>query len=273
MYKKILWATDLSEESIEALEYAVPIIQKMDAEVYALNVVPYTPFLYSSLLGESAIYAELLEEIVEETKQDLKELVEKLKEKYGIRIVRWEVIVGSPYAEIIEYAKRRNMDLILMGSRGKGKIEEFLIGSTAKKVVAKSDRDLLLVRKKKGYEKALICVDLSENSKIVLEKGKRFASIVGMDYTLFHVIESETPLPESIQREIEEKLEKLLGEKALIEYYPKASKGIIEKSKEYDIVIIGNKGHNLFEKLFLGSTAEKVATHAHSPVLIIRINN
>jgi len=201
MYKKVLWATDLSEESVQALEYAVPILKKMDSEIYVLSVVPYTPFLYSSLLGESAIYAELLEEIVNETKEDLKKLIEELKSRYDIRIARWEVVVGSPYAEVIEHARRKGVDLILMGSRGKGRIEEFLIGSTAKKVVAKSDRDLLLVRKKKGYEKALICVDLSESSKVVMEKGKKFASIVGMDYTLFHVIESDTPLPESIQRE------------------------------------------------------------------------
>ncbi len=272
MYKKILWATDLSEESVQALEYAVPIIEKMGAEVYVLSVVPYTPFLYSSLLGESAIYAELLEEIVNETREDLKKLVEELKSRFDIKFVRWDVVVGSPYAEVIEYAKRKGVDLILMGSRGRGKIEEFLIGSTARKVVAKSDRDLLLVRKKKGYSRALICVDLSENSRTVLEKGKRFASEMGMDYTLLHVIESDTPLPEAIQREIEEKLENLLGEKAIVEYYPKASSGIIEKSKEFDIVILGNRGHNLFEKLFLGSTAEKVASHAHSPVLIIRIN-
>ncbi len=272
MYRKILWATDLSEESIQALEYAVPIIKKMGAEVYVLSVVPYTPFLYSSLLGESAIYAELLEEIVNETREDLNKLMEEIKARHEISIVRWDVVVGSPYAEVIEHARRKGVDLILMGSRGRGKIEEFLIGSTARKVVAKSDRDLLLVRKKKGYSRALICVDLSENSRVVLEKGRKFASTIGMDYTLLHVIESDTPLPESIQREIEEKLESLLGEKAIVEYYPKASTGIIEKSKEYDVVILGNRGHNLFEKLFLGSTAERVASHAHSPVLIIRIN-
>lgn len=272
MYKKFLWSTDLSEEARDALDYAIPFLKRMEAELYVLSVVPYTPFLYSSILGESAIYAELLEEIVNETKEDLRKEVKEVEEKYSINVRKWEVVIGSPYAEVIEYARKNQIDIIVMGSRGRGKIEEFLIGSTAKKVVAKSDRDLLLVRKKKGYDKLLICVDLSENSKKVMEKGIQIARIMDMDYTLFHVIESDTPLPEEIQREIEEKLENLLGEKAIIEYYSKASQGIIEKSKEFDLVVIGNRGHNLFEKLFLGSTAEKVATHAHSPVLIVRIN-
>ena len=272
MYKRFLWATDLSEEAWDALDYAIPFIRKMEAELYVISVVPYTPFLYSSILGESAIYAELLEEIVNETKEDLKKAVEEIQDKYSIQVKKWEVVIGSPYAEIIEYARKKEIDLIVMGSRGKGKIEQFLIGSTAKKVVAKSDRDLLLVRRKKGYGRMLIGVDLSENSKKVMEKGVKLAEIMDMEYVLLHVIESDMPLPEEIQREIEERLEKLLGEKALIEYYPKASQGIIEKSKEFDLVVIGNRGHNLFEKLFLGSTAEKVATHAYSPVLIVRIN-
>ncbi len=266
MFSKVLWATDLSDASKQAIEYAIPILKAFDSKLYVISVVPNLPTLYSTLLGETGIFSEMLTEIYEDTKKELESILNTL----DYPVEDYEVRIGSPYAEIIDFAESNGIELIILGSRGKLELEDILLGSTARKVVSKSKVDTLLVRKAKGYGKLLVCLDASESSKLLYRKSVEFAKTVGMEYTLYHVIESSSYVPPEVERRISESLKELYGEEVVVETYAKASQGIVERSREYDIVAIANRGHNIFHRLFIGSTADKVIQHAYSPVLVFK---
>jgi nucleotide-binding universal stress UspA family protein len=60
--------------------------------------------------------------------------------------VVWEVAYGRPFAEIISFAREKQVDLIVMGTHGRGAIAHVLLGSTTEKVVRKAPCAVLTVR-------------------------------------------------------------------------------------------------------------------------------
>ena len=65
------------------------------------------------------------------------------REKFSAQIV---TLVGSPFLEIVTYAKSHDIDLIVMGTHGRGPIAHMLMGSVAEKVVRKAPCPVLTVR-------------------------------------------------------------------------------------------------------------------------------
>ena len=70
-------------------------------------------------------------------------LTDAERTKYSAQI---EMVCGSPFLEIIAYAKSREIDLIVMGTHGRGPIAHMLMGSVAEKVVRKAPCPVLTVR-------------------------------------------------------------------------------------------------------------------------------
>ena len=64
----------------------------------------------------------------------------------GIESVKSDVNAGDPATEIVSYADKNAIDLIVMGSRGLGKVEGMLIGSVSRKVGNKTMVDCLIVK-------------------------------------------------------------------------------------------------------------------------------
>ena len=56
------------------------------------------------------------------------------------------VIRGNPVDEILEQAEKRDCDLIVMGTQGHGFLEDVLLGSTARRVIRRSKKPVLVVR-------------------------------------------------------------------------------------------------------------------------------
>ena len=65
------------------------------------------------------------------------------RQKYSAEIV---TLIGSPFLEIVTYAKAQDIDLIVMGTHGRGPIAHMLMGSVAEKVVRKAPCPVLTVR-------------------------------------------------------------------------------------------------------------------------------
>jgi nucleotide-binding universal stress UspA family protein len=136
MIKKILVPIDGSDHAKKAVQYASDLALKYDAGVHLVHVV-----------HEPKIPEELLEYVREENINEspsyvyLQRIGEKImgsaekevKDK-GIRDVHTVVIEGDPANAILEYARKAGIDMIVMGSRGLGKVESIVLGSVSNKV-------------------------------------------------------------------------------------------------------------------------------------------
>jgi nucleotide-binding universal stress UspA family protein len=86
-------------------------------------------------------YREILEKQASENLKKL--LTDSEREKYRARLV---TKFGNAFIEIVRYAKTENIDLIVMGTHGRGPIVHMLMGSVAEKVVRKAPCPVLTVR-------------------------------------------------------------------------------------------------------------------------------
>jgi len=164
--KRILYATDLSENARYAFAYAVNLANLYGASITLLHVLDEVPeSLDKGVVGY--ISAERWEEIKRQQVQEAKETLTRKKREYvPIRevlgqfcedvksshsdqdFVADEILVtrGNPVDEILAQAEERTCDIIVMGTQGHGIIEEALLGSTARRVVRQSKKPVLVVR-------------------------------------------------------------------------------------------------------------------------------
>ena len=140
--KKILVPTDFSECSDAAVRYARALADAFGASLHLLHVVqdPYTqPW------AAEAFAAPLGEMLAEWQQQAAARLTAVLTEKEkGHAVVA--TVVGSPFQEIVRYAADQRVDLIVIGTHGRGAIGHMLLGSVAEKVVRKAPCPVLTVR-------------------------------------------------------------------------------------------------------------------------------
>jgi nucleotide-binding universal stress UspA family protein len=141
--KKILVSTDFSEPSDSAVKYARAFAEQFGAEVHVLHVVE-DPFLYAPTSEAYVVPPHLLEEIETAARERLDNVLPPAdRERLHAQLVLRH---GSPFVEIVRYARDADVDLIVMGTHGRGPIAHMLLGSVAEKVVRKAPCPVLTVR-------------------------------------------------------------------------------------------------------------------------------
>ena len=139
-FDHILVPTDFGDASTAALERALELAAKLGSKVTVLHTTRLPPYYYSA-------YAEGLawpvDELEGRAKKELDALVAKAKSRYPkIEGVLGE---GEPWERILEAAKDRGADLIVMGTHGRRGVSRVLLGSVAEKVVRTSPIPVMTV--------------------------------------------------------------------------------------------------------------------------------
>jgi len=141
-FKKILIATDGSENAGKAASYGIGIAKATGAEVYALYVVSTEHAGTSrTVMG----WTEAFEKYLTYKGGVATDYVQDLGNKAGIKVEAVH-LRGSPAEKIIEYAEKNNIDLIVMGTQGLTGIKRFLIGSVAENVLRYSKVSVMIIR-------------------------------------------------------------------------------------------------------------------------------
>lgn len=142
--KKILYPTDFSESSLEALPYAVAFARDSKAKLILMHVVNEKIFSEGLSLPRAIAPEALGQEMAEEASRRLKMLIPE-RERAGLD-VEMVILHGMPFLEIIRYAKTNDIDLIVIGTHGRSGVEHIIFGSTAEKVVRKAPCPVLSVK-------------------------------------------------------------------------------------------------------------------------------
>lgn len=142
--KRVLVATDFSPCSGRALEYGCALAERFEAELHLLHVTEeFDAALITPGMGFPP--PEVFRRDVVERARGLLENLPAASWSAGKTVLR-EVRYGSTFLEIVRYAKEREIDLIVLGTHGRGGLMHVLLGSVAEKVVRKAPCPVLTVR-------------------------------------------------------------------------------------------------------------------------------
>jgi nucleotide-binding universal stress UspA family protein len=146
-FKNILVPVDGSEFSIRALEYAVYIVKRFNSKLIALHIVPssirYDLFMSKKDHEMNSPFNQVLQFAYMEAQK----WFEKVREKIDVEF-KTDVIIAeeSIVKEIIEYSERENIDLIVIGTRGRTGFKKLFLGSVASGVLNFAHCPVLVVR-------------------------------------------------------------------------------------------------------------------------------
>ena len=148
MYKHILVATDGSKLSLKAIKSAVALAASLDARITGVYVMPeYVPPIY----GEAALYIpemspKKFKEAVDKDAKAALATITKLADDADVACSGLKVTNAQPWAAIINTARNRKCDLIVMASHGRRGLAGLLLGSETTKVLTHSKVPVLVCR-------------------------------------------------------------------------------------------------------------------------------
>jgi nucleotide-binding universal stress UspA family protein len=162
--KTILIPVDFSDCSDAAVKYGYALAEAFGATVHLLNVVqdPYT--LPWAAEGFAAPIGDMLADWEGQAKRRLAEIVPT----GSLTSTIVKTSVGSPHPEIVRYAGEQRIDLIVLGTHGRGPLGHMLLGSVAERVVRTAPCPVLTVRHPQREFVADVAVDSALESSRAL---------------------------------------------------------------------------------------------------------
>jgi len=280
-YRKILVAFDGSDSSRNALRQAIKFAREEQCWIKVISVAP-------SFEGELDLTGvrnlrDALRGPAEKVLADALQIAEG--ERASIMTGLEE---GPPHERIVDVAETENCDLIVMGRRGRGGLEQTLLGSTAARVIGHTRKDVLIVPKNTqlSWDGILLCTDGSKFSEVAARHALNFAGSYGGNLRIISVVEITDELfaeaPELYDRLIDKYKGVLEGlkkeaDRAGVNATVSIKEGeparkIIEEAREQKagVIFMGSHGRTGLMRLLMGSTTEKVIGSAPCPVIVVK---
>lgn len=273
MIRRILYPTDLSSSAEHAYGYAVQLAGALDAELHVLHVVIPD-----------------LEDLVEEARRERltpAEPPEHIKVTYAVRAGE------SASAEILAYAKESDVDLIVMGTRGRTGLGRLLLGSVAEIVVRESTSPVITVPSRApsaATERVLAAIDFSDYSQTTLAHAAALAQLYDARLDVLHVLQ-EVAVPSAYGPEIGPIVTPALEERTaaalasmvaevvppetevtsnVVIGYPATEILRFAEEQGCGLIVMATHGLSGLQHFLIGSVTEKVVRKASCPVLTVR---
>lgn len=283
--KNILVATDFSVPAENAAHYAIHLAKCLKANITLCNAY--------NVPSEAPMAAQvawpLIDEEGMETESDgsLTQLVEKLSAKACTTEdtfcpqLTFESEKGEVHHVVREMVRRKNIDLVVMGMAGAGRIIQWALGSNSKAMIDLADFPVLYVPSTatfKKIERIAFTTDLSPDDLAPLQFLCILAEQLGAEIIVYHIAGAELKKMEKdngIDEKFFEQVVCKLDYKR-IKYeqisHSDIQEGLrwIRNNEDIDIIAMVHRQHTLVDKLLNGSHAHKLSRFTQVPLLIFQ---
>jgi nucleotide-binding universal stress UspA family protein len=278
----VLVPIDFSEESLRGLDYALDWALRAPCELHLVHVVE-TQSVAPSVGGQLAHDFVELERIAD---AELRRLVPNQEGRSKIQSIERHIVAGRPTATILRIAARLEVDLIIIGSHGRGRALSLLFGSVAERVIRDAVCPVLCVKRghpgpdmgSPHWDRIVCAVDFSDCSRRAMLAAVKLARHLNVELQLLHVHQAAAGIP-GLDAEAASRLAecKQLAEArgamkvttAVVVGSPSAEIVRYVRHDGCDLLVVGTHGHTAPLRLLMGSVAEKVVRTASCPVLTV----
>ncbi|WP_298516800.1 universal stress protein [uncultured Kordia sp.] len=275
--KKILLPTDFSENSLNAIRYALQLFKDQKCNFILLNT--YTPIIHHvEYMKADVAQFGLLDAMKEISQTGLKTVQDTIEAEFQnpnhifSRISAFNMLVS----EIELLYEENSMDMVVMGTQGASGLKEVLFGSNAIHVLKSTKCPLLVIPSKYSYKvpNELLFpsdygIDFTEKH---VEEIKNIAELHASTINIMHVtVEDELPpAKENNRQQLANYFKDIPHTFHKINHHDIgiAISELQSKSRNQFLVMMNNK-RSFFENLFFGSKVKRIGLHLRTPFLII----
>jgi nucleotide-binding universal stress UspA family protein len=282
--KRILVPTDFSKTAQIAVETGVAIARKAKAELLLLHVIEATSGGSYSVEGE-VNYDEDSEDkifmikLIERARKQLHNLVND--PKFSDIKVKSLLRLGTPFHGMEIIITEQKVDLVVMGTAGKIRLDEKVIGSNTEKIVRRAHCPVLTLHKKNNlvdYKNIVYATSLNEDEEVFSRIVRKTQSLYD---SVIHLVHINTP--SNFKRDVEvRKYMQSFAKRLQLKNYTlnifndrTEEEGIIYFADfvNADLIAMATHGRTGFAHVLSGSIAEDVVGHSRRPVLTFVIKN
>ncbi len=295
MYERILVPLDGSELAQIALPYAEKLAGRLGSKITLMYISSSTEDRYQHM------HQFYLQKMVEATNQ----AAERYIDSSGAKEVKVEatILAGDPAGEIVDYAEKEDIGLIIMSTHGRSGIRRWAMGSVADKVLRATKQPLALIRAKHAHtdvpdykllNKILVTLDGSKQSEVAIPYIEELASKLKAEVILFQVVapdyhiytggsqeygiysEQQMESVKAFSRDYLEEVVARLKQKGVTAQsevrFGTAADEIIKFADAIDVslVAMSTHGRSGVSRWALGSVAERVLRAGNTPLLLVR---
>jgi nucleotide-binding universal stress UspA family protein len=267
--EKLLLASDRSEFSEGAVREAIKLAKTCGSKLYVISVAE-TPDIRAYNYPLAAF--EKLEIVTRQHLESLKEMAEK----EGLVCEIIERRGSETYKYIVDEAAKNNVEMIIMGRRGRTGITRAMMGSVTANVIGDAPCNVLVVPRftRITFEKILVPTDGSIFSDLASREAISIAKRVRSSLIVLSVAKKDENLPVAeasvgMVKEVAEK-EGIKVEALTLLGKPHEVIAYTAEKKSVGLIVIGSHGRSGIERLLMGSVTERLIGHAGCPVLVVR---
>lgn len=267
--KTIIHPTDFSENALRALDYAIEFSVRYGAELIVLHISDLPTAMNSN--SSSTSYTEMENERRASITEQLKKYVANpIKNTPDPIKIDFKVVFNSTIIDgILETINRSEADLVVVGTKGRSKLREFIVGSTTKALISKAFCPVLAVPSEaefKGFEHIIYASDFNPNDLEVIHRTTDVAQKHDAAVSVLH-ISKEEPGKDSDAAAFKQWLTevvqypKIKFEALVSEQVPPALAGYVSEN-DADLVVFFEKENSFIRGIFHRGTVKHFVDHA-----------
>ncbi len=268
--RKILVPTDFSACANNALDYAIFMASKLQAEIVLLSA------FHIPTSGSATIVVNIQEDMRKETDEELNQLIEKKSNEHPAIKISGISDYNIPSNSIIRQVTNNDYDFIVLGTTGASGIKEMFLGSTTSNIIDKVKIPILAVPEDSDFtliDTVLMACNL-EGIKSVDSMNflKLFATNLGLEVKFFNVYrDGDTDFDARLAKKKESL--KIIFDSFKYEIDTIKSNDIedavLNAVKQNQLLSVVTRERRFFDKMFNPSMSKKLAKHSKSPILIL----
>lgn len=278
--KRILVPVDFSKPSLVAINQAISLAKKTNAEIILVHVIDAlkttAPAFYYAVPGSP----EFEHDLIDYSNKELNKIADRIKKK-GVAKVKYMSVRGQIYKEVVKLSKKAKVDIIVMGTHGISGFKEFFMGSNAFRVVSHAECPVLSIQKhtlSDEFKNIIVPFNDQPHSREKINYAIDMAILYG---AVLHVLAVDT---ESDNEHFNKLM--LQGEQIkdiVTEYGVKCELTVLQgafvgdtvldyaKKRKGDLIVVTSDMDRVsISEYIMGPFAQQIVNHSPIPVLSIR---